>query len=69
MHVDLDRGGDGHGEVVVGRLARQDGVEVGPGQLEEAKVVRHPVRADLLRDVVQEGVIAPPSDLWGRVTC
>lgn len=68
IHVDLDRGGHGHGEVVVGRLARQDRVEVRPGQLEEAQVVRDPVGADLLGDVVQEGVVTPPSDLWSRVT-
>ena len=39
VHVQLDWGGDGHRDVVVGGLTREDGMEVGTFEVFEAQLV------------------------------
>ena len=71
VHVKLDRRGRRNGEVVVGGLARQDGVKVLPAKLDQLQLVDH-LRlqlVDLLRHVVQQGVVSPPADTRTRATC
>ena len=41
LHVEFDGGGDGHGDVVVGRLAGEDGVQVAPLQAPHHELVAH----------------------------
>lgn len=60
MHIEFDGGGYGHGDVVVGGLAGQDGVEVGAGQAVELELVDDFAVTDLVRVIVQKSVIAPP---------
>ena len=48
VHVQLDRGGDRDGDVVIGRLAREDGVEVGAGEVGDLEVVDDLIKGDML---------------------
>ena len=63
---DLDRLGDGHGEISVGCPACKFGPEVFPGQGPVYHTVAHGAApGDLVRGV-QQGVAAPPGHLRGR---
>ena len=48
MHVELDGSGDGDGDVVVGRLAGEDGVEVVPLELGQPELVGDAALGNLL---------------------
>ena len=50
-------------------LAGEDGVEVVPLELGQPQLVGDPALADLLREAVQQGVVAPPGDLGAWMTC
>ena len=65
MHVELDGGGHGHGDVVVRGLAGEDGVQVLAPQLGDDELVGD-LGAHRVVRVVEECVVAPPGDLENR---
>ena len=67
VHVEFDGGGDGHGDVVVGGLARQDGVQVAPPEAGQPQLVGDAALAHLLGEAVQQGVVPPPAHLRAGV--
>ena len=49
-NINLDGGGEGSGDVVVGGLADEQGVQVGPGDLLEVQRVHHLGRQSAMCD-------------------
>lgn len=73
VHVQGDGGGDGRGQLVVGRLARVHGRELPPLQPLQPQHVLHLSVAHALARVVHQGVLQPPGHpgrrpAWSRAT-
>ena len=69
MHVNLDRVGHWVTDVVVGGLARQDGVEVGALEVLDHQRVDRLACLVLLVAPVHQGVFSPPVQLRRGGAC
>lgn len=70
FHIQFDVSRGWHGNVVIGSLTGQDGMEVGAAQLTQPQLVGHPPggHINVLADVVKESVISPPCHPGGWST-
>ena len=70
LHIQFDGSRGWHGNVVIGSLTGQDGMEVGAAQLTQPQLVGHPPggHINVLADVIKECVISPPCHPGGWST-
>ena len=62
FHVEFDRSGHRHRDVVVRGLAREDGVQILALEVADHQLVDHASVVLVVEGAVEEGVIPPPRD-------